>query len=94
MTYHYTTAFPGFTSEMQKICTRYSKLLSSNDGIYRIWDGGVALAKNVSGILPCNDAHFFSPRVSTSYSCFLLWSYLSGLRVLVIFIIFFLCTSL
>ena len=74
MTYHYATAFPGLTSEMQEICTRYSRLLYSIDGINRIWDGGVALAKKISEILPCNDAHFFSPRVSTSYSCFRLWS--------------------
>ena len=66
MTYHYTTAFPGFASEMQKICTRYSKFIYSNNGIYRIWDGGVVLAKKISEILPCNDAHFCSPRVSTS----------------------------
>ena len=76
MTYHDTTAFLGFTSEMKKICTRCTRLLYPNDGIYRMWDGGVALAKKISEILPCNDAHFFSPRVSTSYSCFLLWSYL------------------
>ena len=76
MTYHYKAAFPGFMSASQKICTRYCRLLYSIDGRNRMWDVGGALAKKISEILPCNDAHFFSPRVSTSCSCFLLWSYL------------------
>ena len=59
-------------SEVQKTCTWCLKRLYSTDGMNRMWDGGVALAK-ISEILPCNASTFFPA------SCFL-----SALVVLVL----------
>ena len=71
-TYHFTNASPGFMAEVQKTSTWCLKILYSTDGMNRMWDGGVALAK-ISEILPCNNSKFFPA------SCFL-----SALVVLVL----------